>query len=119
MHEHQNILDVIQTYFDGLYRGDPARLREVFHPDASVIDNAGGAFRKRDAAAYIEGVARRQSPRDAGEAFDMRVLAVEVLGDIASASAQVAMPGHRYRNVLSLLRQDGRWSIVGKLFADA
>ena len=32
-----DILAVVQTYLDGLYEGDTAKIREVFHPASSLF----------------------------------------------------------------------------------
>jgi hypothetical protein len=119
MNDLQDVLERVQQYFDGIYRGEVALLRDVFHPDAVVFDNTKGAIRGRPVEEYIDGVANRQSPQAAGEAFDMKVLSVDVLGELTSVTARLKMLGNDYHNLLSLLYADGRWSIVSKLFVNA
>jgi hypothetical protein len=119
MNDHQDVLKRVQQYFDGIYRGEVALLRDVFHPDAVVFDNTKGSIRRRPVEEYIDGVARRQSPRAAGEPFDMKILSVDVSGELAAVTARLKMLGNDYHNLLSLLHENGRWSIVSKLFANA
>lgn len=118
MNSHQAILDLIEAYFEGIYKGDVEQLSGTFHPSAQVTDRVLGQFRVRPAAEYIDGVASRQSPQARGEARAMRVLAMDVLDGVASVTTRVEMLGQRYYNVLSLQRDDAGWRIVHKLFGN-
>lgn len=119
MNNHQAVLDLAHKYLVGIHEGDAQALGEVFHPDARVEDITTGTFRSRSAGQYILAVASRQSPAAGGEAFDMTPLTVEVLGDTAVVTAELRFLGNHYFNVLSLLRCEGRWLIVHKLFGFA
>jgi hypothetical protein len=116
MSDHQAVLDLAHTYLRGVYEGNTQALRKVFHPDARVEDLVTGSFRSRNVAQYLEGVAARQSPSAAGEAFTMTPLAIQVLGDMATITAELHFLGNDFYNVLSLLRVDGGWLIMHKLF---
>jgi hypothetical protein len=119
MSGHRAVLDLTEKYLRGIYEGDIASLRDVFHPSARVEDLATGDFRSRSADEYIDGVASRQSPKAAGEPFTMTPMSIDVLGNMATVTADVRFLGHHYINVLSLLRIDGRWFIAHKLFGPA
>lgn len=116
MNSHKDVLDVVQKYLDGIYRGDVEALRELFHENARVEDVFTGTFRSRSATEYLEAVASRQSPYAAGEKFHMAPMSIEVLGDMAVVTADLRFLGIHFFNVLSLLRTDGRWGIAHKLF---
>lgn len=116
MNNHRAVLDLVEQYLRGIYEGNVAQLRAVFHPDARVQDMVTGTFRSRSADEYIRGVASRQSPAAAGEPFTMSPISIDVLGDMAVATAELRFLGNHYFNVLSLLRTDGRWLIVHKSF---
>lgn len=118
MSSHDDILAVIDTYFESIYTGNADGLRGIFHSAANVTDNVQGQLRVRPAEAYILGVASRQSPQALGEARVMKAITIEVLDGIASVTARLEMLGQRYFNVLSLLRQGDRWIIVHKLFGN-
>ena len=116
MNSYQHILDLVQKYLRGIYTGDATALHEVFHESARVEDRVTGTFRSRSAAEYIAGVASRQSPFAAGEAFTMAPMSITVLGDLAVVTADLRFLGNHYVNVLSLLRDGGGWRITHKLF---
>jgi hypothetical protein len=113
---HQALLDLAEQYLLGIYEGNAAQLREVFHPAARVVDTVTGTFRSRSADEYIQGVATRQSPVAAGEAFTMSPMSIDVVGDMAVVTADLRFLGNHYINVLSWMRVDGRWLIVHKSF---
>lgn len=119
------ITRVIESYFDGIYRGDVALLREVFHPSARLIGFAPAD--PRDAALpetpgfrgldeYLQAVGSRVSPRDRGEAMASRILSVQRDGPLAFVRAFVPMLGYAYTDHLLLVREAGRWRIAQKHF---
>lgn len=118
MSSHDAVLGVMHTYFDSIYTGNADGLRAVFLPDAKVTDNVQGQLRVRSAEEYILAVASRKSPHALGERQAMNAISIEVLDGVASVTARLEMLGQRYFNVLSLLKQDGRWVIVHKLFGN-
>ena len=118
MSEHQAVLDLAQKYLRSIYEGNPQGLREVCHPNARVEDMVTGTFRSRSADEYIQAVASRQSPSAAGEPFTMAPLAIDVLGGMATVTAELRFLGNHFYNVLSLLRCDDRWLITHKLFGN-
>lgn len=116
MNSEREIAALLDTYLDGLYRGDTARLRAVFHPQAALFGDVRGAPYQNTLEGWLEAVAQRQSPFDLGEEFRMRTLGIEVIHEIAYAKAHCPMLGFNYVDYLSLLRHDGRWLITNKLF---
>lgn len=116
MNSHRDVLDVAQKYLRGIYIGGSATLHEVFRESARVEDMVTGAFRSRSAAEYIATVASRQSPFAGGEEFAMAPTSITVLGDMAVVTADLRFLGNNYFNVLSFLRDNGRWGIAHKLF---
>lgn len=115
-HRHQDVLDVVDRYFEGLHTGDVAMLGMVFHPQAVLFGEVKGQPYLKPIAEYLAIVANRPSPSDLGEPFRMEALAVEVLGNVAYVRAHSPMLGGNYFDFLALVRQDDRWLIVNKLF---
>lgn len=118
MDDHRAIAAVLGDYFKGLYTGDTALLRTVFHPDAALFADLGGKAYHKSLDAYLDGVAQRASPASLGEPYRMKVLAIDVTHDIAMARVHVPALGFNYVNYLSLVRWQGRWVIVNKVFLD-
>lgn len=116
MNSHEEILSLLQRYFDALFTGNVEGLRALFHPQAMLVGKIRGLPFTKALEDYLAAVAARQSPQALGESFAMKVLALEVQHDIAYARVSCPMLGFDYTDFLSLIRLDGRWQISHKLF---
>jgi 4-oxalocrotonate tautomerase family enzyme len=126
VHDARAITQVVESYFDGIYRGDVALLREVFHPSARLVgfapaDPSDPALPEtpgiRGLDEYLQAVGSRVAPRDRGETMGSRILSVQRDGPLAFVRAFVPMLGYAYTDHLLLVREAGRWRIVQKHFA--
>ena len=113
-----DVLDLLNRYFHAIYAGDADALRTTFHPECRLFAELKGVPYRKTVGEYIEGVAKRKSPQDLGEAFEMQVLGVDVLETIAHVRTRQQMLGFNYFDYLTLVRTDGQWQIVNKTFVD-
>ncbi|HEY0848260.1 MAG TPA: nuclear transport factor 2 family protein [Noviherbaspirillum sp.] len=118
MNDHLAVLAVVGNYCRGVFSGDVELLRSAFHPKAALFAEVRGQPYYRPLDEYLDVVANRKSPEALGEAFRMKPIAVEVMHHIAFARVHCPMLGFHYHDYLSLVREDGRWVIVNKLFTD-
>jgi Putative lumazine-binding len=116
MNEHQEILQVVQTYCESLFNGDVERLRGVFHENAALFGEVKGAPYYRPLGEYLEAVRNRKSPAALGETYRMKPLSVDVQGAVGVARVHCPMLGFNYIDFLSFVRIDGRWLIANKTF---
>jgi Putative lumazine-binding len=116
MNDYQQILELLHTYGHSVFNGDVERLRSTFHPQAALFGEVKGAPYYRTLDDYLNAVAQRKSPRDVGETFAMKPLAIEVQGPVGSARMHSPMLGYNYIDFLNLVRLDGRWVISNKTF---
>lgn len=107
---------VIQSYFEGLYQGDVSRLKTIFSETAHLYGDIKGAEYVKSLAEYLKGVEERKSPQQLGEDFQMNILSIEVMGNIAIAKLHVPMLGFNYYDYLSLCQVNKAWKIVNKIF---
>ena len=49
---------------------------------------------------------------------DLKITALEVTNDVASAKVVETYPGSRYTDYLSLVRINGKWQIVNKVYTE-
>lgn len=119
----ENLVDVpaeitalVNRYFKGLYYGDTDLLRSVFHPQAQLFGDVRGAPYKNSLDGFLEAVAKRESPHQRGEEFQMEVVGVEVMNQIAYVKAHCPMLGFNYHDYLALVHENDRWLITNKLF---
>lgn len=113
---HQEIHNVIKTYFDSIFYGNVELLRTTFHPGAILSGEVKGAPYYKTLEEYLQIVQDRKSPNDLGEEFKMQTLAVEILDHIAFVKTHCQMLGFNYFDYLSLVRKGDRWLIVSKVF---
>lgn len=110
--DYEAIIGMLNDYFEGLYEGDVGKLRRIFHDDAML---KGNGYRKtRDE--WLEAVANRPIPRDEGMEFNFNVQSLEIIGDQAMAKVDAPLLAAHFIDFLGLLKEEGRWKIVNKMF---
>ncbi len=109
---------VIQSYLDGLYEGDAAKIASVFHPTSaltSVTDDGKLEITPRDK--WLDKVRARQAPKQQGLPRHDHVLTIDPVGPaMAYVKLKCAIPPRFFTDQLSLLKIDGRWQIAQKVF---
>ncbi|WP_329382623.1 nuclear transport factor 2 family protein [Streptomyces sp. NBC_01351] len=113
----REVRSVLADYFDGLYHCDTELLARVFHPEAVYATATEGPLLRLGMDEYLPIVARRESPATRGEVRRDRIVSVEFAGPVtALARVECAIGPRRYTDLLTLLRVDGRWQIIAKVF---
>lgn len=107
----------LHTYFDGLHHSDTGRLAQVFHPQAIYCCATEGPLLYRTMAEYFPVVEQRPSPASRGQARRDRILSIEFAGPVtAFARVECAIAPRFFTDFLTLVRTDGRWQIMSKVF---
>ena len=113
----REVSELLQRYFDGLYQGDVALLREVFHPRALYVAAAEAPPLVRTLDEYLPIVAQRASPASRGDARADRIVSVEFAGPTtAMARVECEILPRRFTDLLSLVQAEGRWQVIAKVF---
>ncbi len=107
----------IGQYFAANDARDPGKLAIAFQPGTIMFwVDADGRLQSMDQKRWK---ARLADPaRRTPAAIERRIVWIDQAGDGASAGALSRFADHQFRDYLTLLRIDGRWRIVGKVFAD-
>ena len=115
--DYTEILELLAEYYEGLYRTDPSKLRDVFSPTARYATIADGSVLELSMDEYLPRVAERRAPAHDGVPHEYRVRSIRFAGaDTALAELECSLFGNDYSDLLSLLRIDGRWRIQAKVF---
>ena len=114
VNEFESVNAIVQDYFDGLHYGDVAKLRAIFHADAFL--KASGS--RRSLEQWLSDVANRQVPSQQGRSYEFKLLSIEVIKDQAMVKLKCPLFEHCYIDFLGLLKEDGRWKIVTKMYTD-
>ena len=110
--DYQAIHVLLQDYFNGLYEGDIEKLRNIFHVDAWL---KGNNYRKsRDE--WLDAVADRPIPKVEGMTYGFNILSLELINNQAMAKVEVPLLAAHFIDFLGLLKEDGTWKIVNKMF---
>ncbi|MEO3413748.1 nuclear transport factor 2 family protein [Roseovarius sp. CAU 1744] len=112
------IRPVLQTYFDALYTCDVTLLAQVFHPRAvyATADETPPLIRSMEE--YFPVVEKRISPMSRNEARRDVIDSIDLAGDnTAMARVRCRINAHDFTDFLTLIREDGQWRIMSKVFA--
>jgi Putative lumazine-binding len=112
--EREAVAEAVQLYFQGHSTGDGNYYRRAFHPDARLFWVKDGAVSQKSSADFIAGAPGKPADDEAKRA--RRIAAIDVAGNAAMAKVELAYPSVRFVDYLSLLKVEGRWTIVNKIF---
>ncbi|MGO4440042.1 nuclear transport factor 2 family protein [Rhizobium sp. RAF56] len=115
MSEEQAIRAVVHLYVDGMAFGNEPALKKAFHPKATIIGNYQGAVEWLSRDEFIAAIlAETPATPDTQPLMDIGMIDIE--GDAASVKVVDEFAGMRFSDYLSLLKIDGRWTIVNKVY---
>jgi hypothetical protein len=110
------VRQTVQYYFDGGKNRDSLILREAFHPEARMLFARDGKLVVVPISEYISRVGSEQLRPGEVDSTERKVVSVDVVGDAAVAKLQLKRPNALLIDYMSLLKVDGRWLIVNKIF---
>lgn len=112
--EKKAITAAVELYFRGHATGDGAFMRDAFHPEAKLFWVKDGQLAQRTSAEFAAGFSGKP---EADEARRVRkILQLDHAGDAAMVKVELRYPAVTFIDYLSLLKIDGRWQIVNKIF---
>jgi hypothetical protein len=108
----------VQTYLDGLYEGDADKLASVFHETSALTYEQEGKVSVLPLAQWLKAVRERPAPKAKGLPRDDAILWVDQSGPTtAFVKVKCQIPPRFFTDYLNLLKVDGRWVVVQKVFA--
>ena len=115
MSDEDEIQAVVDLYIEGA-NGDDVKLRQAFHPEATMTGRIGQA---RDAltpiADFIAMVAR--NPGLAGPGYTAEIRSIDIAGDVGVVTlAETDYFGCDFIDYFTVARLDGRWQITSKSY---
>ena len=114
------IQEAMQVYFDVMHECDLRKFDQVFHPTCSLFSAQDGVFTVRPFAQYRGEMEARTPPKSLGQPRDEAILKIDLLSpEIALTQVRVRIFEKIFIDNLNLLKMDGRWMIVAKLYHHA
>ncbi len=112
--DERAIRETLNRYLMGQATGNPEHYRQAFHPEARLFGVRNGRPEQRTLQEYLD----IQSGQPAADEAQRRrsVDMISVSGDAAIATIVLDYPNALTTDHMSLIRSDGEWRIVHKLY---
>ena len=110
----KDVRQVIDSYIAGTKTGNVKRLKEVFHGDAIMSGNLmGNIMVCSTTTPFFKDIEGETAPAE----YDAQITSIVVDGNIASATLiEKGLKGTGFINHFHLVKIEGTWKIVSKLF---
>ena len=117
-HDRADIERTINRYFDGLYEGDADKLASVFHDTSALTYEQDGKLIVLPRDSWLRAVRERPSAKSKNLARDDAILSIDQSGPTtAFVKVKCQIPPRYFTDYLNLLKIDGTWKVVQKVFA--
>jgi len=111
--EYDAITKTIQHYIDGARSGRGDDMKPAFHKEATIFGYVGPDL----FAGPIQGLFDWHDQNGAAKDAEIRIAAVDIAGTVATARLEIDnWTGHRFTDLFTLLKVDGEWKIMNKVF---
>lgn len=113
MAEYEAIARSVQHYIDGARAGSGATMAVAFHDDAQIFGFASdGLF-----AAPIQELFDRVDKTGPAPDTQARIASIEIADTVATVRLELDQwAGRRFTDFFTLLKIDGTWTIMNKVF---
>ena len=112
--EEAAVRQALEHYFRGHATGQGEHMRKVFHPDSKLFAIRDGKYWQITSEEYIA-LAPGKPPADETQR-KRTVESVDITGTAAIAKIVLDYPHVKFTDYMSLLKIDGEWKIVNKIF---
>ena len=112
--DFDTVMARVKDYCDGLHFGDVEKLRSIFHSDAFLK----APNLRRSLNDWLGAVATRPVPAQEGQPYNFKLLSLEIIKDQAMVKLECPLFDHLYVDYLGLLKENGQWLFVNKMYTD-
>ncbi len=111
--EYGAIAEAIQPYIDGAKSGKGDDMKPSFHEDATIFGYAGDDL----FAGPIQQLFAWNDENGPATGIQARIASIDLIGTIATVRLELDnWTDHRYTDLFTLLKVDGEWKIMNKVF---
>lgn len=109
--------ETLQAYLDGSRDLDRDRIAPCFHPKAIMSGRLLGNPVIGTPQLYLDDIGRMAAQGVSNEAYAAHIESITVEGSVASATIIMSgLAGLNFKDFMHLVEEEGRWSIISKLF---
>ncbi len=113
VHEHDSIAKTVQHYIDGAKSGKGDDMKPAFHKDATIFGYAGADL----FAGPIQQLFDWNDENGPAAELQARLAGIDVVDTVATVRLELNnWTGSRYTDLFTLLKVDGEWKIMNKVF---
>jgi hypothetical protein len=113
VNEYDAIARTVQHYIDGGRSGRGEQMKAAFHPDATIFGYVGPDL----FAGPIQHLYDWNDQNGPAPDLQARLGSVDVTGTVATLRIEIDnWTGHRFTDMFTLLKCDGEWKIISKVF---
>ncbi len=111
--EYDVIADVVQHYIDGGRSGKGDDMKPAFHKDATIFGYAGADL----FAGPIQRLFDWVDENGPATGLQARIASIDLIDTVATVRLELDnWIGSRYTDMFTLLKVDGAWKIMNKVF---
>ncbi len=113
VNEYGAIAKVVQVYIDGAKSGKGDDMKPAFYKDATIFGYAGADL----FAGPIQKLFAWTDENGAATGLQARIASIDLIDTVATVRLELDnWTGHRYTDLFTLLKVDGEWKIMNKVF---
>jgi Putative lumazine-binding len=111
--DYDAITKTVQNYINGGRTGRTADMKLAFHPDATIFGYIGPDL----FAGPIQGLFDWNDSNGAATELQGRITSIDLVETVATVRLELDnWTGHRFTDFFTLLKVDGEWKIMNKVF---
>ena len=115
--DEQAIRAAVQYYFDGSRNADSATMGKAFDATvAHMLFVRDGKLADVPIPQFLGRIAGQRTPEFRPDTYSRRVVSVDFTGNSGIAKLETITPENVVVDYMALLKVDGRWKIVNKIF---
>ena len=113
VNEHGAITKAVQHYIDGAKSGSGDDMKPAFHKDATIFGYAGAEL----FGGPIQQLFDWSDESGPAAELQARIASIDVVDTVAIVRLELdKLAGSRYTDLFTLLKVDGAWKIMNKVF---
>ena len=113
VNEIDEITKVMQVYIDGARTGKGAAMKPAFHIDATIFGYVGPDL----FGGPIQGLYDWNDQNGPATSIQSRFTSIDVVGTAANVRLDTDnWTGHRFTDFFNLVKIEGQWKVVSKVF---
>jgi len=112
--EYEAVITAANCYVDAMRLASPERARDHFHPEGSIYGYVQGEFKGGSISNFFDYLEKQ--PKGTELQAHMDVIALTPSTAIVKAEVEMAPPETDYSDFLAMVKVDGKWMIVAKIF---